>query len=178
MIRGLFKLMKWGFIGVFVAGLFTYPGGISGILKNFHGPDNSSVRGYVVLAGDADTIAVMSREKKGYIVRLAGVDAPETSPVSACYGVKATRYAEEQIGRKNVRVEADPSHPINKKYHRIFGYLYYANGTNFNVELLRNGYAKLYLYKGKKPKLYNLLKKAEDEAKAAQRGIWNPKACT
>ena len=174
----MFKLIKWSFLIVLIAGIFTYPGGISGILETIKGNNLEPLRGYVVLAGDGDTISVMSREHKGYMIRLAGVNAPE---LGQCYGIKAQKYAQKQVGRKNVRVKADLTHPLDKnskqKYPRIFGYIYYKNGTNFNVELVRKGYAKLYFYKGKQPKLYRALKKAEDEAKVAQRGIWNPKSC-
>lgn len=121
---------------------------------------------------DGDTIAVNMNGRKETI-RLIGVDTPEThrpnTPVQ-CYGPAAAAYTKNVIGTQKVRLEADPTNQNRDRYGRLLRYVYLPDGRPLDLDLVQNGYGFAYT-------LFPFQKKAEfiaaeDQAKAANKGLW------
>jgi micrococcal nuclease len=119
-----------------------------------------------VIDGDTITISGIGT------VRLIGVDAPEKTGgyrESEPYGDAATRYLKELIEGRLVTLEYDGDR--KDQYNRTLAYVFLEDGTCVNEAIIRAGWAETYRrfeYR-RKPDF----QKAEREARAARRGIWN-----
>lgn len=118
---------------------------------------------------DGDTIHV-SIDGRRYTVRYIGIDTPETvrpdHPVE-WMGPEATAANEALVAGKTVYLEKDVSE--TDRYGRLLRYVYLADGTMVNLELVRQGYA----HAGSYPpdvKHQSRLNRAEREAREAGRG--------
>ncbi len=125
---------------------------------------------------DGDTVvAVLGGHET--TVRLIGVDAPETSrpdrPVEF-YGPEATEFTRRSLEGTYVQLEFEPpDRPggSTDTYGRTLAYVITADGKNFDLELVRLGYGKVY---DRYPFTYQReFRKAEQSARAARLGIWN-----
>ena len=127
---------------------------------------------------DGDTIAV-SLNGKQETLRLIGIDSPETvdprKPVQ-CYGQEASNKAKSILLGKDIFLEADETQGERDKYKRLLRYVIFPNGENFNLQMIKEGFAHEYTY--------DLPYKYQAEFKAAQKfarennlGLWNPSAC-
>jgi endonuclease YncB( thermonuclease family) len=121
---------------------------------------------------DGDTI-VVDMNGTDETVRMIGVDTPEThkpnSPVQ-CYGPAASAYTKNLIGSQKVRLEADPTNQNRDRYNRLLRYAYLPDGKLIAEEVIANGYGFAYTQ-------FPFTKKdqfvqAEEQAKAANRGLW------
>ncbi|MDR0843155.1 MAG: thermonuclease family protein [Acidobacteriota bacterium] len=110
-------------------------------------------------------------------IRLIGVDTPETvKPDVQCYGVEASSYTRQQLEGKYIYLESDPSQGDYDKYHRLLRYVYTADGVNFNLQLVLEGYGHEYTYNA--PYKYQTqFKQAQDNAKARRAGFWSYATC-
>ncbi len=98
---------------------------------------------------DGDTISV-DMNGTSETVRFIGIDTPEThkpnTPVQ-CYGPSAAAYTQNRIkaagGR--VRLVADSLSTNRDRYNRLLRYVYLADGTNLDQELVAKGYAFTYV---------------------------------
>ena len=116
---------------------------------------------------DGDTVVVSGIGT----VRMIGVDTPETvdprKPVQN-FGKQASAFAARLLLRQPVRLEYD--HQRTDKYHRTLAYLFLADGTLANLEIIRQGYGKAYLsYPFSRMEAFRA---AEREAREAKRGLW------
>jgi micrococcal nuclease len=76
------------------------------------------------------------------------------------------------VGGREVVVEYDQDR--SDKYNRTLAYLYLADGTFVNLEMIRQGYAHAYV---KYPfREQSRFRAAEREARAAERGLWSDSA--
>lgn len=95
---------------------------------------------------DGDTIAVSSSNKEE-IVRMIGVDTPEThhpkKPVQ-CFGRAATDYTKNLIGNNAVRLEADSEDDNKDIYGRLLRYVFLPDGTLVNKQIIEHGYGFAY----------------------------------
>jgi len=110
---------------------------------------------------------------------LIGVDTPETvdprKPVQ-CFGKEASDFTKAHLKGRDITIETDDSQNIHDKYGRLLGYVILADGTNFNKQLIEEGFAHEYTYKT--PYKYQTeFKTAEKNAKDGDKGLWNPTAC-
>ena len=83
---------------------------------------------------------------KEYIVRLIGVDTPETvHPTKTVqhFGAAASAYTKAALEAKTVTLEADPTGDTRDRYGRLLRYVH-LDGQNFNARLIREGYAHAY----------------------------------
>ena len=145
--------------------------------------EKEEVRGDTTLAQvvrvvDGDTIVVSQGEKQE-TVRLIGINTPETvdprKPVE-CFGKEAKEYLKELLNGKKVRLENDPSQQERDRYGRLLRYIFLEDKTFINQKLIEDGYAYEYTYD--LPYQYqDAFKKAESNAKAANRGLWNSATC-
>ncbi|MEK6742270.1 MAG: thermonuclease family protein [Nitrospirota bacterium] len=125
---------------------------------------------------DGDTIVVVL-DGRELTVRLIGVDTPETgrpdTPVQF-YGPEASDFTRRALLGKQVRLEFEsPDRPGGAidKYGRTLAYVITAEGTNFNLELVRLGYGRAYT---KYPFQYQRdFEKAERAARRSGLGIWD-----
>ena len=130
----------------------------------------------VTKAFDGDTI-VVERNGREETVRLIGVDTPEISrpetPVQF-YGPEAAEYARRMLEGKPAALEFEASDRpggSRDKYGRTLAYVITEDGKNFNRELVRLGYGRVY---DKYPFRYlKEFRQAEREARTAGIGIWN-----
>lgn len=118
---------------------------------------------------DGDTVRTDTGEK----IRLLGVDAPEMNWGEGepdFYAWEAFEYTKEILLGQLVYLEYDEVK--EDKYGRTLAYLFLADGSFFNKKLLEKGYARLLLIPPNL-KYSDVLREAEERARAAGRGIWS-----
>lgn len=91
----------------------------------------------VTAVHDGDTCTLSN----GEIIRLVGIDAPESTTTA---GQASRKYLISLILGKSVKVESDPAH-LKDIYGRRLGVIW-VGATNINVEMLKAGYASYYEY--------------------------------
>jgi endonuclease YncB( thermonuclease family) len=119
---------------------------------------------------DGDTIKV-----KGYGVeirlRLAGIDAPETTRNKIGFGQRYSQEAREYLSglvlNKAIEIKGHGYLNINLMLGTVC-----LDGKNINLEMVRAGLAEV--YRGEPPKDLNLdpFFKAERQSRAEKKGIW------
>jgi micrococcal nuclease len=126
--------------------------------------------GVVASVYDGDTLTL----RDGRRIRLLQVDTPELGS-GECYS-RAARTALLRLAPigKRVVLEIDPRLDRVDRYGRRLRYVK-RNGVNLNVELVRQGAAAPYFYRGERGRYASSLMRVALSAKASQRGLW--KAC-
>ncbi|MES2768652.1 MAG: thermonuclease family protein [Bdellovibrionota bacterium] len=119
---------------------------------------------------DGDTIEVETIGK----VRLIGLDTPETvdprKPVEY-FGKEASQFLTRLVLHEKVRLEYDQTK--TDKYKRTLAYVYMADGTFVNAEIIKQGYGFAYT---KFPfKYLEQFRAYEKEAREDKRGLWAPR---
>jgi micrococcal nuclease len=119
---------------------------------------------------DGDTFAVDEIEER---VRLIGADTPETVkpnwPVEPC-GREATAFSKQFLAGGVVRLEFDGD--SHDKYGRLLAYAWVGDRM-LNEELIRAGLAHAELQYRFSAAMKARFRDAEEEARAARRGIWS-----
>ena len=136
-------------------------------------PAAATVQARVIRVIDGDTVEV-SIDGRAYTLRYIGIDTPETVrpnyPVE-WMGPEASAANKALVSGKTVYLEKDVSETdVNG---RLLRYVYLADGTFVNAELVRQGYAHANTYPPD-VKHQNVLQKMQREAAAARRGLWGP----
>lgn len=111
---------------------------------------------------DGDTIEVA----RGYRIRLSGIDTPERGEP---WAAEATALVHAMVMGQRVRLSYDEVRMDN--FGRVLAYISYDKGTLLNVELVRQGLARVRWAEGSR--YLTELQAAEAEAQAARRGIWH-----
>ena len=125
----------------------------------------------VVRVTDGDTIKVVNNGKSS-IIRLVGIDAPETSKKKNQPGQpfsrKSTKHLANLVLNKSVEVKSYGT----GRYGRILGVVF-VDGKNVNLEIIKAGLAEV--FRGKPAGGLDLEPycKAEAEAKKAGIGMWS-----
>jgi len=118
---------------------------------------------------DGDTLELGTGED----VRLIGVDTPETKhpkkPVQR-FGQEAAAFTKRLVEGHEVRLEYDQQR--TDKYGRTLAYVYLADGTFLNAEIIRQGYG--FAYTRFPFKYLEEFRRLEREAREAKRGLWGP----
>jgi len=114
---------------------------------------------------DGDTIVVVI-DGQSYDLRYIGIDSAE---VGDAFGAEATAGNEALVGGKTVYLEKDVSE--TDRYDRLLRYVYLADGTFVNAELVRQGFAEAKDYPPDS-KYREVLDAAEQEARVALVGVW------
>jgi micrococcal nuclease len=117
-------------------------------------------RATVTRVVDGDTIELAGAGK----VRLIGVDTPEVSGGTECYGPEASAFATQTL--EGVRVRYDIGVEPRDRYGRLL-----------NKMLVADGYAKV-LTIAPNDKFAGIFRRAQREAKQAGRGLWSACAAT
>jgi micrococcal nuclease len=164
-----------------------------GILQNVADTDNSSgattgetggnrndrevhTNATVTHVVDGDTLDADLDGTGEVRIRLLGVNTPETvdprKPVE-CFGKAASDFSKRMMKEGDrIRVEEDPQADERDKYGRLLRNIMLADGTDYNALLIQDGYAHAYLSFPLDPARKVQLKKLENEAKAAEKGLW------
>jgi micrococcal nuclease len=127
---------------------------------------------------DGDTIRVRI-DGKSTPIRLIGIDTPEVShpqkPVQ-CFGREASERAHELMDGSQVWLEYDPSQGRRDRYGRILAYVWLDQSVLVNETMVSEGFAREYTYDDAY-KYRDTFREAEEAARSAGRGIWNPVSC-
>ncbi|MEA2574457.1 MAG: micrococcal nuclease [Chloroflexia bacterium] len=94
---------------------------------------------------DGDTIEVLVQGRQAR-VRLIGMDAPETSQGSACYGKEATEKVEQLLAPVGERLLMEKDVSETDRYGRLLRYVWYETSSGpvmLNLELVKQGYARI-----------------------------------
>ena len=124
-------------------------------------------RGKVIGIADGDTLRVLAADKRPRIIRLNGIDAPESGQD---FGQVSKRHLSDLVFGKEVTVFGTKL----DRYGRYVGTVV-VDGTDANLEQLRAGMAWFYSeYAGDVPvDRRPAYQQAETEARTAKRGLWN-----
>jgi micrococcal nuclease len=128
---------------------------------------------------DGDTVAVQMNGGEEAVLRLIGIDAPETNHPSKpveCFGRQATKKVQEMLTKKQVVLAFDDSQGRYDKYDRLLTYIILPDGTNINKAMIKRGYAFEYTY-NTPYKYQDEFKTAERSAQANKRGLWAEDTC-
>lgn len=151
--------------------------------------EGGSFYGKVIGVGDGDTITVIDEIRNKHTIRLAFIDAPETSchskkpnprdeqcqETAQDYGKLAKNNLVSLVYQSVVKVDVLPG----STYGREIGIIYRQQDQsllNVNFEQVRNGYAWFYRRYAKQqlaPDDYELFSKAEQAARDARKGLWS-----
>lgn len=141
----------------------------------------------VVRIVDGDTMEVRFDDGHTENVRLLGVDTPEVHTENdpaefegipdneegrqwlRDWGHKSSEFARSELAGSTVRIETDEEADRRWSYGRLLVYLTH-DGKEFNQQLLRQGYARMYESQFSKRGTYEQL---EADAQAGDVGLWN-----
>ncbi|MCU0660398.1 MAG: thermonuclease family protein [Candidatus Pacebacteria bacterium] len=137
-------------------------------------PTGSDSQTYEVMRViDGDTLDV-SMDGAVVRLRLIGMNTPETvdprKPVE-CFGTEASQKATSLLLGKKVSLVSDSSQGEKDKYDRLLRYVFLEDGTNFNLQMIKEGYAYEYTY-GTPYAYQAAFKEAQQQAKDASAGLW------
>jgi micrococcal nuclease len=122
---------------------------------------------------DGDTLVLDNPGKER--VRLIGANTPETVkenwPVEA-WGPEASAFTKDFVRGGKVRLEFDTRR--HDKYGRLLAYVWVGDRM-LNEELLRAGLARFEPQYSYSKAMKERFRRAEEEAKAARRGLWSGK---
>jgi len=113
---------------------------------------------------DGDTVKL----ENGEVVRLIGIDAPETTQGGQCFATQATQKLEELVLDKKVELEKDVSE--TDRYNRLLRYIWLGD-TLINEFLVREGFAKVSTYPPD-VKYKDRFIEAERLAREENKGLW------
>ena len=125
-----------------------------------------TLSGRVVAVHDGDTITVLDTNRTQHKIRLAGIDAPE---LKQAFGSRSKQNLSRWIYNRQVIVDWNK----HDRYGRMLGVVL-ADGHDVNLEQVRAGMAWWYRQYAKEqtPDDRQLYERAENEARAAKRGLW------
>jgi len=127
----------------------------------------AELRGLAVSVADGDTITVLDSANQQHRIRLAGIDAPEKGqPFADRSRLHLAKYVRGQ--------EVIVNWHKRDRYGRLVGSVI-AFGHNINLEQVRAGFAWWYreYAREQRPEDRQVYERAEEEARAARRGLWS-----
>src|SRR5262245_38686080 len=147
-------------------------------------PHAERYRGRIVGVTDGDTIKVRLRSGARKIVRLIGIDTPESRkpgvPVE-CGAKQATaqmtRLAfRRRGGRKvghSVRLTTDPTQDQVDSFGRLLAYVNRrSDGRDLGRSMIRAGWAMVYVYDSEPFQRIDAYRSAQAQAMSGNRGVW------
>lgn len=126
-----------------------------------------------IIDGDTIEVTMSSTTGESEMLRLIGVDTPETKhprlPVQF-FGPEAAQFVTNLCDGKAVVLHFQKTGPRRGSYGRLLVYVELESGLILNEEIIRRGFGYSYTkYPHEKTAEYNLL---QDGAQAAGRGLW------
>lgn len=127
-----------------------------------------TMKGTVTSVVDGDTLDVRLLSGKRERVRLIGIDTPERA---ACYASQATAAARRLAQGGRVTLKGDPTQDMRDRYSRLLAYVSLPKGRDLGFQLIRGGYAKVYVYDRPFQRL-SAYRNAESAARGLARSVW------
>jgi endonuclease YncB( thermonuclease family) len=127
-------------------------------------PALPDIKGIVIKVVDGDSITVLTEDKTQIKIRLEGIDAPATD--GQPFAQRSRQELNEMVFKKQVVVK---NHGLDM-YKRTLGRVF-CDGTDVCLEMVRRGMA----WRFDKYSQEQALLDAQNEAKAAGRGLWADK---
>lgn len=112
---------------------------------------------------DGDTIVV----RDDVVIRLIGIDAPEKDE---CFADESKEFL-KQLLDETIEIRFDDTQGDKDTYDRVLGYVFLEDGTNINLVMVENGYAREYTHMYPYEFQEEFLN-AEEKAKEEKRGLW------
>ena len=127
---------------------------------------SQTLTGRVVRVADGDTITVLDSSNTQHRIRLEGIDAPESHQA---FGTQSKQNLSDMVFDKDVTV----IYQKTDQYGRLVGKLV-LDGKDINLEQVKTGMAWHYKEYEREQAVADrdLYARAEDEARAARRGLW------
>lgn len=152
-----------------MAGLGSCGGGATTLAPHEPAIGAATATGTVLSITDGDTLR-LDLEGSELRVRLTGIDTPEVYPEVECFGPEAEQLLRElaPVG-STLRVEYDLD--PRDAYDRELLYLYTADGTFVNLEIVARGAAEAVLFEPN-DRYWDQLRAAEQAARDARLGLW------
>lgn len=123
----------------------------------------------VTRVSDGDTFYVDCLNQR---IRLVGVDTPESTNKHQCFGNEASSHTKGLVGQR-VYLETDPASGDVDTYGRPLRFVYLADGTNYNMQLIEDGYGMLYVFNGQQFNYRDKFTAAQEAARSAGKGLWS-----
>ena len=125
-----------------------------------------TLTGRVVRVADGDTITVLDSSNTQHRIRLEGIDAPESHQA---FGTQSKQNLSDMVFDKHITV----IYQKTDQYGRLVGKLV-LDGKDINLEQVKTGMAWHYKEYEREQAVADrdLYARAEDEARAARRGLW------
>jgi micrococcal nuclease len=139
--------------------------------------DQVATTALVLKVVDGDTIDIVDDVRGRLRIRLLGIDTPETKKPGytvGCWGPQASEFAKSTMLGQRVALIPDPTQDRTDRYGRTLAYLDKADGWDYSIEAARAGAAHSYIYHNHPAARAGEIAAAEQEAKAAGRGLWGP----
>lgn len=156
--------------------------GVEGLNRKYGGTSTAMIDVKDYFVEDADTVRLMLDGGREQVLRLSGIDAPEVQHEEEYarnrvfqeqpYGQEATSKLRQLLSEQNsLRAIIDPD---SRTYGRSPAVLIGSEGTNINLELVRQGSAAWLPFGKTSSRLVGSsdFKKAEEQAFAQQAGMW------
>lgn len=120
----------------------------------------------MVRVADGDTITVLDSNDTQHRIRLEGIDAPESHQA---FGTQSKKNLSDMVFGKEVTIVYEKT----DQYGRLVGKIL-LDGKDINLEQVKAGLAWHYkeYQREQTPEDRELYARAEDEARAARRGLW------
>lgn len=118
--------------------------------------------------------------EEGFEIYMQKKRGKSDRPVKAAtpLGMEAKKFAENFFrGVTHVRLERDHPREIRGRYNRFLTYVFVDKGgewVNYNVECVRAGMSPYSMKYGYSRRFHDEFVEAQEEARAAKRGIWDP----
>lgn len=139
-------------------------------LDNHTNPDYAKLQKCTVgRVSDGDTLYVDCLPQR---IRMIGVDTPESTNKHQCFGNEASAHTKALRGQ-TVYLESDDVSGDTDTYGRYLRYIYLADGTNYNMQLIEDGYGMLYIFSGQQFKYVSQFSGGQDAARGAGKGLWS-----
>jgi endonuclease YncB( thermonuclease family) len=127
-----------------------------------------TITGKVVSVADGDTVTILDEQHQQHRIRFAQIDAPETAhgknkPAQA-FGEKSKQSMADMVFGKIVKADCATTDRYGRSVCKVF-----VDGLDTNLEQVKRGMAMVYRQYAHDVAYY----RAEDEAKAAHRGVWS-----
>lgn len=125
-----------------------------------------TVIGRVVSVADGDTITVLDETHTQHKIRLAGIDAPEKKQP---FGHRSKESLSELVFSKFVTMETGKTDRYGREVGKVL-----VDGLDANLAQVQRGFAWHYkaYEREQSPSDRKVYADAENEAKAAKRGLW------
>jgi micrococcal nuclease len=120
---------------------------------------------------DGDTFVVKHGSVK-LTIRMVGIDAPEASTSKNRAGQPFSRQSTQHLAGLVLNKTVDVKSYGADRNGRTLGEVFLLNGKNVNIEMIQAGLAEVYRGKPAPGLDMGPYWKAEEDAKAAKRGMW------